>query len=275
MAERFVKLYVLPLNLYRTGAPVLIAAGQLLRDTVSGAAVGQLKLVNISDKPVSSVTALFEAFGPDGLPAGGPFTYTYTDLRCGRDRFCASRTAVKCPDAAAHSFTASVTEVIFTDGSIWTAVSDAAWEPLEVPKARTPFRNPYAEKVYERRFSGATQYLPAEEKDLWYCGCGALNRAEEPLCHTCRKELSAFYVHESELAREGMYAEALKLLASGNKLTVSQAGELFFGVGAYKDAPQKAKEAADKIVALEKIEEESAVIREKNRKEAKLKAARA
>ena len=56
MAERYIRLYALPNNVYLDGAPVLIAAGALLLDSQTGRVLAQLKLQNISEKAVRSVT---------------------------------------------------------------------------------------------------------------------------------------------------------------------------------------------------------------------------
>lgn len=56
MSERYSKLFTLPPNLYSEGAPVVIAAGALLKDNETGKVLAQLKIQNISDKPIKAVT---------------------------------------------------------------------------------------------------------------------------------------------------------------------------------------------------------------------------
>ena len=50
MSERYTKLFSLPENQYVHGAPILIAAGALLRDNLSETMLAQLKFWNISKK---------------------------------------------------------------------------------------------------------------------------------------------------------------------------------------------------------------------------------
>ena len=52
MNQRYSKVFALPENLYAQSAPVLIAAGQLLRDSATGGVVAQLKLMNLSDQTI-------------------------------------------------------------------------------------------------------------------------------------------------------------------------------------------------------------------------------
>ena len=58
MAERYSRLWSLPEGLYAQGAPLVIAAGALLRDSQTGQTLAQLKLRSISDKTISSVRVL-------------------------------------------------------------------------------------------------------------------------------------------------------------------------------------------------------------------------
>lgn len=168
-----------------------------------------------------------------------------------------------------------MTEVIFTDGSLWSAPEGAVWEPLKAQKPRQPFADGYAEKVYAGRFGSATGYVPRTDRDLWYCGCGALNRAEEKTCHACGHELAAFAVEKEELAREGRYAEAQQKLVYWDKTLVQQAFDLFVELDDYRDAPAKAKEAAEKLVGIEQKEQEAAREKARARKKAEARAARA
>ena len=56
MSERYSKLFSLPENLYTTGAPVVIAAGALLKDNQSGNVLAQLKLQNINSQTIKAAT---------------------------------------------------------------------------------------------------------------------------------------------------------------------------------------------------------------------------
>ena len=53
MSERYSRLFSLSENLYAEGAPVLIAAGALLKDNETGKVLAQLKLRSISDKKIN------------------------------------------------------------------------------------------------------------------------------------------------------------------------------------------------------------------------------
>ena len=52
MAERFTRLFQLGNDLYLDGSPVIVYAGALLNDTVTGAVIAQIKYQNISEKKI-------------------------------------------------------------------------------------------------------------------------------------------------------------------------------------------------------------------------------
>ena len=70
MSERYARLFALPENLYAAGAPVVIAAGALLKDTQTDRVLAQLKLRNIGDKPHTAVTVTVVPLDTVGKPRG-------------------------------------------------------------------------------------------------------------------------------------------------------------------------------------------------------------
>ncbi len=126
MAERYQRCSTLPVNLYAPGAPVLVAAGALLLDTQTGGVLAQLKLQNLGAKPVKSVKVAVSPLDPAGRALGEPVTYQYLDLSVARDGMFGQKSPIRLPDPTARSFTAAVTEVIFSDNTIWSADAAAA-----------------------------------------------------------------------------------------------------------------------------------------------------
>ena len=55
MSERYIKVFAGKENLYLEGAPVIILASALLKDTQTGKMLAQLKLQNISEKSISMI----------------------------------------------------------------------------------------------------------------------------------------------------------------------------------------------------------------------------
>lgn len=189
MSERYTRLFSLPENLYAEGSPVIIAAGSLLKDNQTGKVLAQLKLRNIAQKTIKAVTVCVEPLDTVGKPLGEVVSYQYLDLHADRDIDFGQKSPIALPDAATRSFAVSVSEVIFTDNSIWNSVS-LPWEALNKPASLDSLHDSELAKQFRMEFGSSCEILPLEQKDLWFCVCGALNRKEEASCHRCSKTLS-------------------------------------------------------------------------------------
>ena len=62
MAERYTRLYTLPENLYTEGAPLVIAAGALLKDNQTGKVLAQLKYRSICSRPIRAIKVLITGY---------------------------------------------------------------------------------------------------------------------------------------------------------------------------------------------------------------------
>lgn len=188
MSERFSKLFALPENLYCPGAPVMIAAGAIQKDNETGRVFGQLKLRNIQDKGIKAVKVAVSPFDTAGKPLGGPIEHQYLDLSAPRDGEFGTKSAIKLADANTRSFTVSVAEVVFTDGSVWKG-TDGTWEPLTPPTTlEEVLEDAELVKQYRLKYGQDCKYQTKRERDLWLCACGAVNREGERLCHCCGKD---------------------------------------------------------------------------------------
>ena len=185
MSERYSKLFSLPENLYAEGSPVIIAAGALLKDNQTGRVIAQLKLRNISSKTIKAATVSLSLMNTAGNPLGESVRYEYLDLSSTRDTDFGSKSAISLPDASTRSFGAAVAEVIFTDNSVWNA-NDATWETLKSPETLTSRLDSEMVKQFRMEYGSGAKNFFLEQKDLWHCVCGAVNRREEKACHSCQ-----------------------------------------------------------------------------------------
>ena len=215
MSERYSKLFPLPENLYTEGSPVIIAAGALLKDNQTGRVIAQLKLRNISSKSIKAATVSLLPLNTVGKPLGAAIRYEYLDLSSTRDTDFGSKSAISLPDASTRSFSVAVAEVIFADNSVWNA-NDATWETLKSPEALTSRLDSEMVKQFRIEYGSGAKNFFLEQKDLWHCVCGAVNRREEKACHACRKaiydlrgiDLDALKEHKDQrLIREREKAE--------------------------------------------------------------------
>ena len=164
---------------------MIIAAGALLKDNQTGRVIAQLKLRNISFKTIKAATVSLLPLNTVGKPLGEAIRYEYLDLNSERDTDFGSKSAIPMPDITTRSFCAAVAEVIFTDNSVWNA-NEAAWETLKSPETLTSRLDSEMVKQFRMEYGSGAKNFFLEQKDLWHCVCGAVNRREEKACHCCR-----------------------------------------------------------------------------------------
>ena len=187
MGERYSKLFTLPENLYTTGAPVVIAAGALLKDSQTGNVLAQLKLQNITSQTIKAATVQIFPMDTTGEAIAENTTYQYLDLSAGRDTFFGQKAAIPLPNAATRSFSVIVTEVIFLDNTKWLA-DGKEWRSLKKP-ASIGWGDPELVKQFHCDYGEHSNNMLLEDEDLWICVCGAINRSGETCCHRCRQTL--------------------------------------------------------------------------------------
>lgn len=192
MAERYTRLFSLPENLYTPGAPVVIAAGALLKDNQTEKTLAQIKFKSISEKQIKAVKISVSAFDVSDKELDGVAEYQYLDLSAIRTAEFGQKQAVTLPDEVTRSFVAKCTDVIFTDGTVWSAAPDAIWTTLPAQKSVTAQLGNLAAQ-YQRDTSYKSKYIPMEYEDLWLCSCGAINHCEETKCHNCRHSKTALF----------------------------------------------------------------------------------
>lgn len=189
MSERYSKLFSLPGNLYAEGAPVIVSAGNLLKDNQTGKVLAQLKIKNIAAMPIKAATVLIHPQDAAGKPMTGDTQQKYLDLTAGTGDEFGQKTAVFLPDASARGFSVEVTQAVFSDNSTWEG-TDAAWEPLPAPESLSgKLGDTELLKQFQLHFGGKCETVPQKYKDIWLCSCGAWNR--EDMCYCCSKDKNA------------------------------------------------------------------------------------
>ncbi len=187
MAERFTKIYEIPGGLYAAGAPVLIRAGVLLRDSITKNVIAQLKLYSLDTRMIRTVRLALTLLDEEGNILGDELLRSYTNLRVVRDDEFGQRIALVIPYRETSSFTARVTEVLFADGTSWTDYGEP-WESVErqVSLAEA-YQSEEMAAQFRIRYGTDCRFAPLEGPVLWQCTCGAVNHADEKSCHRCHR----------------------------------------------------------------------------------------
>lgn len=187
--ERYTILSSLQENLYAENSPVVIAAGALLKDTQNGQILVLLKIKNITDPIIKAARVKISSFDTVGNLLGDDFGFDYLDLAVGRDMEFGQQVPIVLPDASTRSFSVQITEIIFEDNRIWYG-EDRIWNPLEEQKSLAELLGSEQLAVqYRMEYGNFCRYAPKELEDIWFCSCGAINKAQEPACHSCHCEL--------------------------------------------------------------------------------------
>lgn len=216
MSKRYSKVFTLSENLYATGSPIVIEAGALQKDNQTGGILAQIKMKNISVQVVKAVKVKLTLFDVAGNILANGVEQQYLDLRVVRDESFGSKSAIKLKESTTRSFTVNIVEVVFEDGNVWKGTT-STWETLSKQTALiTHFNDEELVKQYEIKYGSPCHNVLLEEKDLWYCTCGALNRDNEEKCHKCGKSLKALkeldisalqIAKEKRLEEERIHAE--------------------------------------------------------------------
>ena len=204
MKKRNTAIYVMNEIPYLPGAPVVVKAGRLTKDPVSGKLRCQLELASLSEEPISEVTVRLSLFNAEGKAVGSAQKERFQNLSVRKDGTIKGKTEVVLSDKDVYSFTAETEEVRFADGGSWRAEEKAEW--MYYPRVQTLEEAYGDEQVAEQfriRFGEDCRYLPWSEDALWFCTCGAVNRPEENRCRQCRRVRKALMrVTADELRKE-------------------------------------------------------------------------
>ena len=191
MGETYTRLYSLPERLYTMGAPVVVAAGALLKDNRNGNIIVQLKIQNIYNKTIKAVTVKVASMDTVGRTLGEETEYRYLDLNVKRNEFFGQQVPIVVPDEQTRSYSVKVTEAVFDDNTVWTG--NEIWEPLEKPDPiEKKIANGELARQYRIKYGKNSKYLLKQDRDLWFCTCGAINHESELSCCSChidRKKL--------------------------------------------------------------------------------------
>lgn len=192
MAERFEQLYKFPENLYTEASPIIIAAGSLLKDNVSGNIIAQFKYHSISSKTIKALKISLDAADVAGQSLQSIEGYQYLDLNIRNGQEFGANKAIVMPSSVTRAISITDVTVVFSDNSKWTW--DKANELVSLPHQNTLhslFKNVEIEKQYQISTNQYAKYIPNETGSLWNCACGEWNNTD--YCTKCRlRKATAF-----------------------------------------------------------------------------------
>lgn len=188
MANRFQELFRLLPKLYSAGAPVMIEAGALQKDSATNRVLAQLKLRSLDPRRICACKVSVRAFEPNGTELDGVPSFAYLDIDVGLGENFGTKTPIYLPDGNSRSMSVSVIETVFSDGSVWQA-EPCEWHQIPVQEAVVEhFDDPELIKQYELRVGGDCPLIPTVQDGLFLCTCGTANLAGARECYNCRRK---------------------------------------------------------------------------------------
>lgn len=184
MEERFSRLFMLGEETYASGSPVLIAAGALLKDSVTGSIVVQLKLQNLSEQCIVAAKINLHAYDVAGNEIPGVKDYQYLDLDIHTGECWGADKAIILPEVGTRSFSVRQISVLFSSSSTWE-ITDFT-NSISLPRGillERELTEPELVSQYQIAVNQSAKYVSSEYGEVWRCSCGAINRNE--LCHGC------------------------------------------------------------------------------------------
>ena len=212
MAERFTRLFQLGNDLYSEGSPVIVCAGALLNDTVTGAVIAQIKYQNISEKKIVAAKVHLCAYDAMGAALDERIEYSYLNLNVPSGAYWGGDKAILLPDKASNSFEITGISVAFGDGTSWKSESVDTFANIPAsPLLVDELHDMALVEQYSLETTPKAKYVPMEYGSLWRCACGCINQGA--VCTGCNTEKTAAFEKLSiPLLSENM-AERLEIEA--------------------------------------------------------------
>ena len=182
MSERFETLYKLDENLYVTGAPIIISAGVLLKDTKTENVITQLKFQSVSENPIRALKVSISAYDVSGKVVSSVDEYQYLDLHIQNGDFFGFNKAIVMPDSVTRSIKIEKILVIYEEG-YYELDGNNLLPIAKSQKLSTEFSNPDIIKQYQIDACTHGEYIPKQVEDLWICSCGKPNSSN--FCTEC------------------------------------------------------------------------------------------
>lgn len=212
MAERFTRLFQLGNDLYLDGSPVIVCAGALLNDTVTGAVIAQIKYQNISEKKIVAAKVQLCAYDAMRAALDERIEYSYHNLDLSSGAYWGGDKAIILPDRASNSFEIIGFSVAFDDGTCWK--SECVDTFISIPASPLLVDELHDMALVEQYCIETTpkaKYVPIEYGSLWRCACGCINQGA--VCTGCNTEKTAAFEELSIPLLSEKMAERLEIEA--------------------------------------------------------------
>ncbi len=172
---------------YQQGAPLLLEAHAMYQEEATGQLIAQLKWRNLSHKTVQAVNVILHCADSFGATLEET-SYQYMDVSAPSQAVFGTQNAIRVINERTRECTVSITDVSFTDGTIWRAIRGKTCEPLpnSIPqKFSGALFSQFERDLKSQGIEEARHYTPQTQDDLWQCGCGNWQKKADETCIKC------------------------------------------------------------------------------------------
>lgn len=189
MSERYSRTHTEQGNYYTEGSPVMLVAEAILKDNKTGNALAQLKFQNIQEKEIRTMSVRVEGFDSAGRPVAVEAEHRYLDIFAKQGDAFGAKEAIPLSDNDTRSLLVRIDEVVFSDQSVWTGSDEGLTVLSEPVPLLQSLENPELVKQYLIDYGSKSKNLLLEEKDIWFCSCGEINKKTAEYCIKCNSNI--------------------------------------------------------------------------------------
>lgn len=214
MSTRYTKVFSLKPNLYSPDSAVIFMAGAIIYDTYKDEAFIKLKIKNISDKAISSISVIL---GIENGKEPSNIQYKYEGLNLSPDDTACEDVSIPLSVKDAKSFQPLGVEIVFADNTSWQS-GEAKFKPIKQKLISSILPDYYQKIAYSNRYGKRAIYVASGNEKLWLCTCGTANTVNRASCGNCQSSKEEFSAIDPDALRlEGALLVA-KARADGNTL---------------------------------------------------------
>lgn len=211
MADRYERLVYINDIYYCENAPAILEAHALLKDSKENRIVAQLKFRNISGNVIKAVEICIVAKDSFGKEIEGITSFQYTDLNVHTNNTWGERQAITMPNSGVRSIQVAIKSVIFSDGTLWNAIGNPIAEKISKPlDLATVLKDKELIKQFRIEYGMNASNIYMQEKDIWHCVCGCINKLSLECCCACGGKKSKISGYSLELLQKNMQERCTK-----------------------------------------------------------------
>lgn len=182
--NRYQELFRIEDNYFLAGSPVLIEKGALLKDLKLERLIAQLKIKNLSEKTIISCKIKIQCLESNNNKIEKIVEHQYLDIEIRPQMNFGEKNPILITENITRKFIPAVTEVVFSDNSIWQN-NNLSWENLPEFETLQSFFNDFSLfEQFQLETSSQSKFVPKEEMGLFLCSCGNISTHSTcPKCH--------------------------------------------------------------------------------------------